>query len=205
MTTTRKYLAFDIETAKIIDDASDWRSQRPLGISCAATLLGDSREPTLWHGGDRANPNDRMSREEAAALVRLPGRPNRTGLHPPHLERARVRPRHPRRGIAMLRRVPRTGDRPRGHDVPRLLPARTRRRSRRRRQGHGARREDQGHERRARSRAVGGGEAGGGAAVRRPGRADDAGAGDGLRSLWGASLGRPERQGAFDGVADRDG
>ena len=49
----------------------DWRSCRPLGISCAATLLGDGREPVLWHGGDdRARPADRMSREETATLVR---------------------------------------------------------------------------------------------------------------------------------------
>ncbi len=67
MSTPRKYLAFDIETASTAKD--DWHSHRPLGISCAATLLGDSQEPTLWHGGDRANPNDRVSQEEAAALV----------------------------------------------------------------------------------------------------------------------------------------
>ena len=68
MGTKRKYLAFDIETAKLPE--GDWRSCRPLGISCAATLPGDGREPTLWYGGDRARPADRMSREEAAALVR---------------------------------------------------------------------------------------------------------------------------------------
>jgi hypothetical protein len=70
MGATRKYLAFDIETAKLPEDASDWRSCRPLGISCAATLPADSQEPVLWHGGDRACPADHMSREEAAALVR---------------------------------------------------------------------------------------------------------------------------------------
>ncbi len=69
MGTTRKYLAFDIETAKLPE--GDWRSCRPLGISCAATLLADSDQPKLWHGGnDRARPADRMSREEAAELVR---------------------------------------------------------------------------------------------------------------------------------------
>jgi hypothetical protein len=72
MNTTRRYLAFDIETAATTKD-DDWRSQRPLGISCAATLLGDSQEPLLWYGGDRASPADRMSREEAAALVRYLG------------------------------------------------------------------------------------------------------------------------------------
>jgi hypothetical protein len=64
----RRYLALDIETAKLPE--GDWRSCRPLGISCAATLPGDSREPVLWHGDDRVRPADRMSREEAAALVR---------------------------------------------------------------------------------------------------------------------------------------
>jgi hypothetical protein len=68
MTTTRKYLAFDIETASTAKD--DWHSHRPLGISCAATLSADDNEPMLWHGGDRANPTDRMTQEEAAALVR---------------------------------------------------------------------------------------------------------------------------------------
>jgi hypothetical protein len=59
---TRRYLALDLETAKLPD--GDWRSCRPLGISCAATLPGDGREPTLWHGGDR------LTRQEAASLVR---------------------------------------------------------------------------------------------------------------------------------------
>ena len=71
MSTTRKYLGFDIETSRVSpEDGSDWRSQRPLGISCAATLLGDSQEPLLWHGGDRAHPNDRMSPQEASELVK---------------------------------------------------------------------------------------------------------------------------------------
>ena len=37
----------------------------------AATLLAGSNEPTLWHGGDdRSCPADKMSPQEAAALVR---------------------------------------------------------------------------------------------------------------------------------------
>ncbi len=47
-------------------DSSDWKSQRPLGISCAATLLAGDKEPILWFGGNEA---DRMNREEAAKLV----------------------------------------------------------------------------------------------------------------------------------------
>ena len=69
MEAKRKYLAFDIETARITEEASDWRSCRPLGISCAATLLAGDNEPVLWHGGDRQNPNDQMNQQEAADLV----------------------------------------------------------------------------------------------------------------------------------------
>jgi hypothetical protein len=44
---TRKYLAFNIKTTKLPENASDWRLCRPLGISCAATLPAGIREPTL--------------------------------------------------------------------------------------------------------------------------------------------------------------
>jgi len=44
----RRYLAFDIETAKDIPgDDFNWRPHRPLGISCAATLASDSDQPRL--------------------------------------------------------------------------------------------------------------------------------------------------------------
>jgi len=70
MNTKRKYLAFDIETAKTTEDGTDWRSCRPLGISCAATLLADSTELRLWHGGkDRTSPADRMGPQDAGGLV----------------------------------------------------------------------------------------------------------------------------------------
>ncbi len=67
MSKPRHYLAFDIETTSTAEE--NWRSSRPLGISCAATLLPDE-EPTLWHGGSRQNPADKMSQQEAADLVR---------------------------------------------------------------------------------------------------------------------------------------
>lgn len=45
-----KFLAFDIETAKITVEGIDLLAQRPLGISCAATVAtGDS--PMVWQGG----------------------------------------------------------------------------------------------------------------------------------------------------------
>ena len=61
----RKYLAFDIETAKTWpENEHDWKSHRPLGIACAATLLADSTDGlVLWHG------ENRMSQQDAAALV----------------------------------------------------------------------------------------------------------------------------------------
>lgn len=46
-----RYLAFDIETVKDFPgEGSDWRSHRPLGISCAATLASDSTQLQVWHG-----------------------------------------------------------------------------------------------------------------------------------------------------------
>lgn len=54
--TPRKYLAFDIETAKDVPgDFSEWRNHRPLGIICAATCASDA-EPRLWHS---KTPDDR--------------------------------------------------------------------------------------------------------------------------------------------------
>jgi len=47
---TNRYLAFDIEIAKVmIPGETDWKGQRPLGISCAATLASDEDKPMLWY------------------------------------------------------------------------------------------------------------------------------------------------------------
>jgi hypothetical protein len=67
---TRKYLAFDIEITKPLPEGTeDWKSVRPLGISCAATLSDDGTK-TVFHGinpsGDIA---DQMNQGEAALLV----------------------------------------------------------------------------------------------------------------------------------------
>lgn len=66
----RKYLAFDIETASTVD-GDDWRSCRPLGITCAAALASDAKaRPVLWHGmTEDGAPAERMSRREARHLV----------------------------------------------------------------------------------------------------------------------------------------
>jgi hypothetical protein len=68
----RKYLAFDIETAKDVPGEDfNWRPYRPLGIACAAALQSDAGEPILWFGKKPdGTPAERMSKAEAADLVR---------------------------------------------------------------------------------------------------------------------------------------
>ena len=67
----RKYLAFDIETAKDVPgDDFDWRPHRPLGICCAAVLPADAKEPIIWHGRTHeGKPAPRLSRLEARRVV----------------------------------------------------------------------------------------------------------------------------------------
>ncbi len=65
------YIAFDIETAKILpQQVQDLKAHRPLGVACAATLSGLDDAPRLWYGRtDDQAPAGRMSRDEAAELV----------------------------------------------------------------------------------------------------------------------------------------
>lgn len=67
----RRYLAFDIETAKVLPDSvDDLFAHRPLGICCAAAHPLDTGEAVLWHGvTDDGSPAPAMSQTEAAALV----------------------------------------------------------------------------------------------------------------------------------------
>jgi hypothetical protein len=71
MPSQREYLAFDIETAAVLPDKMfDWRSHRPLGISCAATLVADDAGPHVWHGRTpEGTPAGRMQQQEARCLV----------------------------------------------------------------------------------------------------------------------------------------
>ena len=68
----RRFLAFDIETAKDVPgDDFNWRPHRPLGISCAATLASPSDEVVLWHGkATDGAPAPRMTKDDAAGLLR---------------------------------------------------------------------------------------------------------------------------------------
>ena len=65
-----KFIAFDIEIAQSFPDGEeDWKSHRPLGISCAATLsAGDA--PILWYGKTATGEfSPRMKPAEAQELV----------------------------------------------------------------------------------------------------------------------------------------
>lgn len=66
----RKYLAFDIETAKEVPgDFSEWRNHRPLGIICAATCTSDA-DVRLWHSKSPDDkPAPRMTQTDVQQLV----------------------------------------------------------------------------------------------------------------------------------------
>jgi hypothetical protein len=68
---TRKYLAFDIETAADIPGPDfNWRPHRPIGITCAAIIGSDASQPVVWHGKTAAGaPAPRMTRDEAREVV----------------------------------------------------------------------------------------------------------------------------------------
>ncbi len=67
----RRYVAFDIETAKIVPGEDfNWKPHRPLGITCASVLRCDSKETEAWYGKKRdGSPAAQMSRAEAGKLV----------------------------------------------------------------------------------------------------------------------------------------
>ena len=66
----RKYLAFDIETAKEVPGEDfNWKPHRPLGICCAAALAEDAKEPIVWCGMCDGRPTPRLCRAEAKQVV----------------------------------------------------------------------------------------------------------------------------------------
>ena len=71
MAEQRKYVAFDIETAAVIPDwESARKSNRPLGISCAATLASDETNARLWYGrAADGSPAGQMRQDEAHNLL----------------------------------------------------------------------------------------------------------------------------------------
>ena len=67
----RRYLAFDLETAKILPEhVSDLLAHRPLGICCAAAVASDRPDATIWHGkAADGSPSPSMSAFEVVGLV----------------------------------------------------------------------------------------------------------------------------------------
>ncbi len=67
----RKYLAFDIETEKILPrDVPDILAHRPLGITCAAALATDKKEPQLFYSRDTNGiPSAQMRKDDLSGLV----------------------------------------------------------------------------------------------------------------------------------------
>ena len=67
----RKYLAFDIETAKDVPGADfNWKPHRPLGITCIASQTTDCDEPRVWlTKTPNGTPAPQMSRADVAAFV----------------------------------------------------------------------------------------------------------------------------------------
>ncbi len=68
---TGKFIAFDIETAKILPDfVDDLMTHRPLGISCAAARAEDELMAQLFHSVDAdGRPASQMSQDDLARLV----------------------------------------------------------------------------------------------------------------------------------------
>lgn len=67
----KRYLAFDIETAKVLpEDVTDVLAYRPLGICCAATAAVDFQDARTWHGRTvSGTPAACMTRPEVQTLV----------------------------------------------------------------------------------------------------------------------------------------
>jgi len=66
----QRFLAFDIETAKLLpENVADLFVHRPLGIACAAVVDVEGQHETLWHGRESGTFAAQMSRAEAQRLV----------------------------------------------------------------------------------------------------------------------------------------
>lgn len=65
----RKYLAFDVETAKVLPErVKNLLEHRPLGIACAATYTG-VEEPRFWFSQDDEKPASQMRRENLIHVI----------------------------------------------------------------------------------------------------------------------------------------
>ena len=67
----RKFLAFDIETAKILpEDFGDLHDHRPLGITCAATWCSDElAAESFYSKNEDGTPAPQMTKQDLAACI----------------------------------------------------------------------------------------------------------------------------------------
>ena len=68
----RKYIAFDIETAKEIPGSDfNWKPHRPLGITCIASQSVEEDNPRLWFSVTASGePTPKMTQQDVASFVR---------------------------------------------------------------------------------------------------------------------------------------
>jgi hypothetical protein len=66
-----KVLAFDLEIVKDIPQGDDWKTIRPLGISCAAACDNNSEDVLLWYHGwlDKTPIEGAMTKEELEPML----------------------------------------------------------------------------------------------------------------------------------------
>ena len=97
----RKYLAFDIETARVVPGPSfQWRAYRPLGSTCIASLSEDDDEPRVWLSRTPSGtPAPQMTQSDTVAFVEYLSLRDPRGSHPIILERSGFRPRCAGRGV----------------------------------------------------------------------------------------------------------
>ena len=68
---TRKYLAFDIETYKVIPElVGELLAHRPLGISCVGALCAGESNPRLFYSKDlNGHPSGQMQKKDVAEFI----------------------------------------------------------------------------------------------------------------------------------------
>ena len=68
---SRKFIAFDIETAKEVPGADfNWRPHRPLGISCIASQSTEDDDPRIWFSRTASGtPAPKMTQQDVASFV----------------------------------------------------------------------------------------------------------------------------------------
>lgn len=71
MDATRRYVAFDIETSKVLPETvTDLMDHRPLGIACVAAVISGQEDAVVWHGANGDGPAGQMTQEEVCSLVK---------------------------------------------------------------------------------------------------------------------------------------